>query len=48
MLTGKVIASNTHPKGALVGFTPESEYNISIERGIELFRMRDEDICLYL
>ncbi len=46
-LTGKVIASNVHPQGQIVGFTPESEYNISIERGIELFRMRDSDICIY-
>lgn len=45
--TGRIVASNVHPKGQVVGFTPESEYNISIERGEELFRMKDEDICLY-
>lgn len=44
---GEVVASNVHPEGQVVGFTPESEYNISIQRGIELYRMRDEDICLY-
>lgn len=44
--TGKVVYSNTHPVGEIIGFTPESEYEVLVD-GKKLYRMRDKDVCLY-
>jgi len=44
--TGIVFASNVHPKGMEVGFTPESEYEIWVD-GKVYYRMRNIDVCVY-
>lgn len=44
--TGTVFASNEHPVGMQIGFTPESEYEVWVD-GELYFRMRNLDVCVY-
>jgi len=44
--TGKIYLSNTHKSKSVIGFTPESEYEVWIDEKL-YYRMRDRDVCIY-
>ena len=44
--TGIIVMSNEHKEGTIIGFTPESEYEVDFN-GETLYRMRNIDICVY-
>lgn len=43
-LKGEIVYSNQFSKGDVVGFTPHSEYEFTIDNEV-LYRMRNSDIC---